>query len=67
MTEIDWNGPISEDDDYTVDIPEIDNPLLEEFEEFQTIVSPIAPTDNFGVDVFMTVFEDVCDIIVAKS
>ena len=48
---IDWNGPNSEDDGNILDIPEIDNPLLEEFDEFQTIVSPTAPSDNFGIDI----------------
>lgn len=58
---IDWNGPISEDnDDNIVDVPEIENPLPEEeFENLQLLVSPTAPSENFGVDIYMMVLEHV--------
>ncbi len=46
----DWNGPISEDDNI-VDIPEVNNPMLQEEEELQSIISPTALSDNFGVDI----------------
>ncbi len=53
---IDWNGPISEDDDTIVDIPEVNNPMLqEEEEELQSIISPTALSDNFGVDIYIRV------------
>ncbi len=51
---VDWNGPISEDDNI-VDIPEVNNPMLqEEEEELQSIISPTALSDNFGVDIINT-------------
>ena len=32
---VDWNGPISEDDDNIVEVPEIDNSLLENSKNFK--------------------------------
>ncbi len=63
---IDWNGPISEEDDNIVDIPEVYNPVLQE-EELQSIISPTALSDNFGVDIYIRVLEHVHDVIVNNN
>ena len=65
---IDWNGPIPEDDNNIVDIREVNNPMLqEEEEELQSIISPTALSDNFGVDIYIRVWEHVHDVIVNNN
>ncbi len=64
----DWNGPIPEDDNNIVDICEVNNPMLqEEEEELQSIISPTALSDNFGVDIYIRVWERVHDVIVNNN
>ncbi len=61
---IDWNGPISEENDSAVDVPEIEIPLLEEeLDELQSIFSPNTRSDNFGIDIYIRVLERVNNVI----
>ncbi len=58
---IDWNGPIPEDNEVSeVVVPEVRNPLSEQdFHLLQTTISPVAPSDCFGVDVYIHVLQFV--------
>ena len=48
-----------------MNVPEVENPLFEEeFEQLQSMVSPTAQSDNFGVDIYMMVLEHVSQIII---
>lgn len=61
---IDWNGPISEESDNSVDVPEIGIPLPnEELDELQSMISPTSPSENFGVDIYIRVLELVYNLI----
>ncbi len=64
---IDWNGPIPEDDNNIVDIREVNNPMLQEEEELQSIISPTALCDNFGVDICIRVWEHVHDDVIVNN
>ena len=62
---IDWNGPITEDeDDNQVDVPEVENPLLDrDLQLLQATISPTAQSDCFGVDLYLQVVEFVNQIV----
>ena len=57
MHGIDWNGPILEDGDNQVDIPDVRNPLeVQDFQHMQDLIYPLAQSECFGVDNYIFVF-----------
>lgn len=60
---IDWNGPIPEEDDNQIDVPEVRNPLQDQdFQRLQAVIHPLAQSDCFGVDIYLQVLEFVSQI-----
>lgn len=52
---IDWNAPLSTDDDIeAVEVPATRNPLtLSEFAQLQQTIDPSLPTDDYGVNQYL--------------
>ena len=61
MYGVDWEGPLSLDDDEdAVVIPECVCPLTDvQFDELCTVVSPLSSSTNYGIDLYQSVLEFV--------
>ena len=64
MHGIDWNGPIQEDGDNQVDIPDVRNPLeVQDFQHMQDLIYPLAQSECFEVDIiYLRVLEFIHQI-----
>lgn len=53
---VDWNGPIPHTAEVdAVEVPETECPLTEEqFDELGSMVSPLADSTNYGIDLYLS-------------
>lgn len=51
---VDWDGPLSSDDERAVTVPTMGTPLsTENMEELISQINPLAYSDDFGVDLYV--------------
>ena len=51
---IDWNGPLSDEDDSQVSVPHTHCPLSQDqFVSLQSRVSPLGDSENHGIDLYL--------------
>ena len=51
---IDWSGPVTESDENIVTLPDTPSPLPpNDFEELYSTISPLADSENHGVDIYL--------------
>lgn len=61
---IDWDGPSPYDDDNTVEIPEIDNPISDsEYDTLKQTIDPLAYSDTFEIDLFTSTMQFVHNLL----
>lgn len=53
---IDWEGPVGIDVD-TVEVPETATPIGCSLSEIESIVDPLATSDEFGVDLYLKLLD----------
>jgi len=63
---VDWDGPspYDDDDDYTIEIPVIEDPISNsDYNILQQTIDPLANSDSFGIDLFISTMQFVRNIL----
>lgn len=61
---IDWNGPVSYDDDEDVNVSQTFCPLQDiQMEELKQVVVPLAHSANYGLDLYLATLSFIQNIL----
>ena len=68
MYGIDWDGPVSMDDDFEepehVIVNAINNPFSsEQYEDLRTTINPLSPSSYYGIDLYLTALSFVHNML----